>query len=139
SLAMIAAAIAFGIQPVRSLIVHLPIVKAMKNGRLTLVVDFALAALAGLGISAIGAQSAMQAARARRRAMTIIAAALIVLCFCIFKVHQATLSPVELARSPLASLLFAAAAFLALALRVRHTMNGRSFSVLICGLAGLEM
>src|SRR5258705_12981582 len=77
-IAIVAVAVAFGIQPVRWVVVHLPIIKAMKNGRLTLVADFALAALAGLGVSAIP--------RIRPRAMVLLGAAFLALCFCVFEV-----------------------------------------------------
>src|SRR6185295_3046554 len=68
TITVIAAAVAYGVQPVRWIVVHLPIIKAMKNGRLTLVVDFAVAALAGLGISAIGEEFSAMTARMRKRA-----------------------------------------------------------------------
>jgi len=83
-IAVIAAAVAFGVQPARWIIVHLPVIKAMKNGRLTLVVDFALAALAGLGISAIGEQLAKQSSRLRLWMMGFLGAAFFGLCFCIY-------------------------------------------------------
>jgi Bacterial membrane protein YfhO len=138
-IAIVAAAVAFGIQPVRWIVVHLPVIKAMKNGRLTLVVDFALAALAGLGVSAIGEQLTLLRRRARRWAMILIGAAFVVLCFCVYEVHLATLTPVELFRSPSGSLLFLAGALAILVVRLRGVLTDRSFSVLICGLAGLEM
>jgi len=131
--------VAFGIQPVRWIIVHLPVIKAMKNGRLTLVVDFALAALAGLGVSAIGEQLTVLGQRARRSTLILIGAAFAALCFCVYEVHLATLTPVELFRSPLASLMFLAAALVFLIARLGGVLTDRSFSVLICGLAGLEM
>jgi Bacterial membrane protein YfhO len=138
-LAIIAAAVAFGIQPIRWIVVHLPIIKAMKNGRLTLIVDFAIAALAGLGISAIGERLAMQIPRARRWAMALLVAAFGFLCFCIYEVHLATLTPVAPFRSPSASLMFLGIAFALLALRLRENLSDRLFSLAICGLAGLEM
>ena len=138
-IAVIAAAVAFGVQPVRWIVVHLPVIKAMKNGRLTLVVDFALAALAGLGISAIGEQLATQTPRLRLQMMAFLAAAFLGLCFCIYEVHLATLTPVEPFRSPLASLIFLSAAFALLAARLRGVLTNRLFSLVICGLAGLEM
>src|SRR5262249_26643476 len=92
SIAIVAAAVAYGIQPVRWIVIHLPIVKAMKNGRLTLILDFAVAALAGLGISAIDQQFAMDGARVRRWAMILIGTAFAALCFCLYEVHLATLT-----------------------------------------------
>ncbi|PYS36108.1 MAG: hypothetical protein DMG14_25425 [Acidobacteria bacterium] len=138
-LAIVSGAVAFGIQPVRWIVVHIPIVKAMKNGRLTLVVDFALAAMAGLGISAVGEQFGTLTPRTRKRAMAWITAVFLMLCFCIYEVHRATLTPVQFSRSPSASLMFLLAALIALAVKLRGGLNGRSFPVLISGLAGLEL
>jgi hypothetical protein len=137
--ALVAAAVAFGIEPVRSIVIHIPIVKAMKNGALTLVVDFALAGLAGLGISAVGEQFATLTSRARRRAMALLVAAAAVVSLGIYEVHRATWVPIELSRSPLGSLIFLAPAFAVLGLRLRGTLKARPFSLLVCGLAGLEM
>jgi len=138
-MAILAAAVAFGIQPVRWIVVHLPIVKALKNGRLTLIVDFALAALAGLGVSAIDEQLSMHGPRVRRWAMAFIGTGFAALCLCLYEVHLATLTPVELIRSPLASLMFLVVSFAVLAARLRGVLMNRSFTLLICGVAGLEM
>src|SRR5262249_15668952 len=48
SMAAVSIIVAFGFQPIRWLVIHLPLIKAMKNGRLILVADFALTAMAGL-------------------------------------------------------------------------------------------
>jgi len=121
-IAVAAVLVAFGVQPIRWLVVHLPIIKAMKNGRLTLVADFALASLAGLGISAMP--------RPRTRTMVLLGAAFLVLCFGIFEVHRATLTAVEFSRGPLASLIVLVAAFIVLAFRNVSA---------ICVLAAIEM
>jgi hypothetical protein len=137
--AVLSAAVAYGVQPVRWIVVHLPVIKAMKNGRLILVTDFALAALAGLGISAIGPHLAAVTSGMRRHALMLIGAAFIVLCFCIYEVHRATLTPVELSRSPLASLVFLIAAFIVIGGALYGNPKSLLFPIVICGLAGLEM
>jgi hypothetical protein len=121
-IAVIAVAVAFGVQPIRWIVVHLPIIKAMKNGRLTLVADFALAALAGLGISTMP--------RMRPRMLAWLGASFLVLCFGIFEVYRGTLTSVEFSRGPLASLIFLAAALIVLVSR-----NPTA----ICMLAAFEM
>jgi Bacterial membrane protein YfhO len=138
-IAIAAGAVAFGIQPVRWIVVHLPIIKAMKNGRLTLVVDFALAALAGLGVSAVARQSEIFTSTARRWAVVLVSTLFLALCFGLYKVHQATLTGVELSRSPLSSLVFLVAAFVVLALSLGGKLKGRVFPILLFGLSGLEM
>jgi len=139
AITVIAATVAYGVQPIRWVVVHLPIIKAMKNGRLTLVVDFALAALAGLGISAIGEQFWTMTALMRKRAIQFAGIAFIVVSLGIYEVHRATLTPVQFWRSPVGSFVFLVAALLLIALRLRGVVNERSFSILVCSLAGIEM
>lgn len=137
--AIAAAAVAFDVQPVRWMIDHIPIVKAMKNGRMTLLVDFALIAMAGLGISAIGEQIQEITARRRRRAMAFMLVAFVTASVGVYEVHRATWVPVDLWRAPFGSMIFLGGAFAVLALRIRGNLNDRIFPVLVCGLAGLEM
>src|SRR5262249_12972342 len=116
-----------------------PIIKAMKNGRLTLVVDFALAALAGLGASAVARQSEIFTSRARRSAVVLVSMLFLALCFSLYKVQLATLTPVELSRSPVASFVFLVGAFVVLAMSLRGKLKSRVFPILLFGLSGLEM
>src|SRR5262249_50600450 len=51
--AVAAGAVAFSVEPLHWIVAHLPVVKAMKNGRLILVVSFAIASMVGLGISVL--------------------------------------------------------------------------------------
>jgi len=139
ALAGISIIVAFGIQPVRWIVVHLPLIKAMKNGRLILVADFALAALAGLGLSVIGENIATVAAAVRRRASIILTLVLIVGGVAIYRMHLATLSPVPALKSPLSSFVFLVVGFAVLMARLRGVLKDRQFAVLVCGIAGFEM
>src|SRR5262245_61446762 len=77
-MAVMSIIVAFGFQPIRWLVVHLPLIKAMKNGRLILVADFALAAMAGLGLTAVSENMMSIAATTRRRASVILTLVLII-------------------------------------------------------------
>jgi hypothetical protein len=131
-IAVVSGAAAFSIPPVQWIVVHLPIAKAMKNGRLMLVTDFAIAALAGFGMSAIGEQ-------VRNRAIGLLTIVFLIIAGGIYELHRATLTPVALLRSPAASVAFLVAAFILLALRLRGSMTHSLFSCLLVGLAGVEM
>jgi hypothetical protein len=131
-IAVLSAAAAFSVPPVHWIVVHLPIVKAMKNGRLMLVTDFAIAALAAFGISAIGEHI-------RNRAMALLTIVFVIVAAGIYELHRATLTPVGLLRSPAASIAFLVAALILLVLRLRGSLTDSLFSLLIVGFAGLEM
>jgi uncharacterized membrane protein YfhO len=138
-LAIAAGAIAYGIQPVRWLVVHLPIVKAMKNGRLNLVLDFAIAALAGLGISAAARRCEEFTRGMRHLALALIGIVFLAVSFGVYKMHLATLTPVALSRSPLASLMFLTVALVVLAVKLRGHVHSQRFAILAGGLAIVEM
>jgi len=48
---LLATAVAFSVEPLRWVVAHTPFIKALRNGRLILVADFGVAALAGFGLS----------------------------------------------------------------------------------------
>ncbi len=136
AMALVAIAVAFGFQPVRWIVVHLPIIKAMKNARLILVADFAIAALAGLGISAI---EAPDVTLRRTRAVAYLSVAILVVSLCIYELHRATLSPVEFMRSPSGSLIFLLAAAAILAMRLNGRIDARRFSFAVIVFCAVEM
>jgi hypothetical protein len=135
-LALVATAVAFGFQPIRWVVVHLPVIKAMKNARLIMVANFAIAALAGLGISTMDGP---ELGLPRRKAFWYLTLASLTICFCIYELHRATLSPVELMRSPAASLVFLACALVLLGMRLNGLFGERVFTAAIIGLCAFEM
>jgi hypothetical protein len=134
---IVAAAVAFGFQPVRWLVVHLPVIKALKNGRLILIADFAIAAMAGLGISWLELESEFETAHKRKLLFT--ASAAVILCLGIYELHRATLTPVDFSRSPLASLFLLLAAMAVISARLLGYLNNRVFPAAVCGLCAFEM
>ena len=136
AIAIVAAAIAFRVEPAHWIAGHMPLLKQLKNGRLILVSSFGIAALAGLGVSALE-----QDDESGKRPLTLalLGIAFLVAAGGIYEVHRATLIPVDFMRGPWASLAFLTAAAALLAWRVMGGLRGRIFSILICGLAGLEL
>jgi hypothetical protein len=137
--AVVAAAIAYGIEPLRWIITHTPKIKALKNGRLVLVVSFAIAAMAGLGISVLEDPIAFLQRRRRAMAFALFFVAAVAGGFSIYELHLATLRPVALTRGPLGSLIFLALGVLAITWRLSGYSNRRAFSIAACTLVGIEL
>ncbi|HYR92324.1 MAG TPA: YfhO family protein [Terriglobia bacterium] len=134
-----ATAVAYSVQPIHWIVDHLPIVKALKNGRLILVISFGIAAMAGLGVSVM--ENFAEAVTPRRRAIAkaLLGGAVVVAGLGIFEVHRATLSPVDLTRGPAASLAFLIAGVALLGAQIRGWLKGRLFPILACALAAFEL
>lgn len=129
-----AIAIAFSIQPIHWIVEHLPLIKAWKNGRLILVADFGIAALAGLGVTVL--ERAIVPGRLARILLGIAAA---IAGAGIFEVHRATQTAAPWFRGPAGSLIFLAAAFTLVMLRILRKFPAATFQTLVCGLTALEM
>jgi len=90
SLVIIGVAGIFGFEPVRWILTHVPIIKGLKNERLILLVDFGLAALAGLGISALQEERTNNSAGRRILPWILLAAAFSGALFFIHQLQLAT-------------------------------------------------
>jgi hypothetical protein len=128
-----AVAIAFSVEPVHWIIVHLPLIKAMKNGRFILVASFGIAAMAGLGTSVLEEKTPGPAA------WILLAGSFVLALFGIFEVHRATQGTVPFMRGPGGSLIFLIAAMLLLALQLRGSLPGTIFSFLVCVFTAIEL
>jgi hypothetical protein len=134
-----AAAIAFSVEPMHWIASHLPLFKSMKNGRLILVATFGIAALAGLGISAIEQNQKKVSSEKRKLALILIAGAFLLCIGGIYEVHRATFVPVEFLRGPWGPLQFLLAGAGLLVWRVKGKVQDRLFSILLCGIAAVEL
>ena len=133
TITVLSVAIAFSVEPVHGIIAHLPLIKAMKNGRFIMVASFGIAAMAGLGASVLE-----EAASGFFRWL-LLAGSFVVALFGIFEVHRATQSAVPLMRGPGGSLILLIAAAVLLALQMRGSLPGRVFRVLICIFTAIEL
>jgi len=128
-----AMAIAFSVQPIHWIVEHLPLIKAWKNGRLILVADFGIAALAGLGVTVL--ESEVRS----RVAFTLLLLATVVALAGIYEVHRATQTTPPFLRGPMGSVIFLAASGVLILLRGSGRLNVSSFQSLVCIVAALEM
>jgi hypothetical protein len=133
-----AAAVAFSIEPVHWVVAHLPIVKSMKNGRLILVVSFAIAGMAGLGISVLEQAEALTS-RQRKATLSLLAGTFMIAALGIFEVHRATLSPVDPSRGPSASLVFLVLSGIVAGSKIMGGLTGRTFSIIVCIVAAVDL
>jgi hypothetical protein len=131
---LVALAVAFSIQPVHWIVERLPFIKAWKNGRLILVADFGIAALAGFGITVLEREISSK----RIATMLLVFATAITLAG-IYEVHLATQSHAAFLRGPAGSMIFLGAAFVLIGLRISGKLHASSFQTLVCGLAAVEM
>ncbi len=125
-----AIAVAFSIQPIHWIVEHLPLIKAWKNGRLILVADFGIAALAGLGVTVLE-----RAIVPERLAWILLGIAAAIAGAGIFEVHRATQTAAPWLRGPAGSLIFLAAAFTLVTLRITRKLPAATFQTLVCGLS----
>jgi hypothetical protein len=128
-----AMAIAFSVQPIHWIVEHLPLIKAWKNGRLILVADFGIAALAGLGVTVL--ENEVRS----RVAFTLLVLATVVALAGIYEVHRATQTTPPFLRGSMGSVVFLAASVVLILLRGSGRLNASRFQSLVCGIAALEM
>lgn len=129
----------FGFEPVRWLLTHAPIIKGLKNERLILLADFGLAALAGLGVSALDSGDADRSPAKRVLAWLLVAAAFAVAFLCVYKLQLATEFRVEVMRRPSFSRTLLLAGFALVAWRLIRGQRAKMFPIAACGLLAFDL
>ncbi len=137
-LTFLALTVAYTIEPFHWLASHSPILKGLKNGRLILLASFGLAALGGLGISALEEEKALQSVR-RRRAMLLLGAALLVVFFMVYTLQRDTGLRVEFVRRPSFSRALLFLSVLPIAWKLYGGLRGRAFPLAVCALAAFDL
>src|SRR5262249_24862049 len=98
ALSVAAVATAYGIQPIQWIVGHTPILASLKNARMVFVAAFGLAALAGLGVSALQEFHFTQRRRVLAVAAVIVTFLLVFLL--VYKLQLATQFRIEFTRRP---------------------------------------
>src|SRR5262249_8873700 len=99
-LVLVAFAVAYGIEPMRWLVVHTPVLKSLKNWRSILILIFGIATLAGLGLSVIDRTAESQKKRTRLIAIALVLVGLVGGVALVYTLQHATSFRVEFARRP---------------------------------------
>lgn len=130
---------AFGFEPIRWLVTHTPIVKGIKNERLILLVDFGLAALAGLGISMLQEERADRSVVRRLLPWLLIAAAFTVAMVFVHELRVATQFRVEVMRRPSFSRTLLLAGLIVVVWKLIRMQRARLFPFAACALIAFDL
>jgi hypothetical protein len=129
----------FGFEPIRWILTHTPIVQGLKNERLILLVDFGLAALAGLGVSMLEEDRPNHATARRVLAWVLVGAAFTVAMICILDLRQATQLRVEMMRRPSFSGALLFAGLIVVVWKLIRIERATLFPFVACALLALDL
>jgi len=90
----------YGIEPVRWVLLHIPVIKNLKNERLFLLANFGIAALAGLGITVLDEDAMAQSKARRLLGWLLVGASFIGAMWCVHVLQLSTHFKVEAMRRP---------------------------------------
>jgi hypothetical protein len=127
---------AFSVQPLRWIVSHIPLLKGIKNNRVILVESFGLAALAGLGITALQEKSRQFK---RSKGALLLAIAFVLTFGMVYTLQRKTTFRVSVMRRPSFSRVLLVASAVPLVTALFGRMRGRSFSIAICGIAAFDL
>ncbi len=139
SVAVIGVAGTFGFEPIRWLFLHTPVIKGMKNERLILLVDFGLAALAGLGISALEEECPNRSVLRRILSWLLLAAAFVASMLFVHELQLATKFKVEVMRRPSFSRTLLLAGLIVIAWKLVRLHKARLFPFTACALVVFDL
>jgi Bacterial membrane protein YfhO len=139
SLIIIGIAGTFGLEPIRSILTHTPIIKGLKNERLFLLVDFGLAALAGLGISMLLEERSSRSSLQRVLPWLLVSAAFTLAMTGVHKLQLATQFKVEFMRRPSFSRTLLLCAFILIAWKLIRKQRAKLFPLVACALLVFDL
>ncbi len=99
AMTVLSAGIAYGIEPLRWLVSHIPVIAGLKNSRMILIASFGMAALGGLGISALENETAFPSRR-RLMALFFLGIAFVFTFLLVYRLQAVTQFKVEFTRRP---------------------------------------
>lgn len=129
---------AYSIQPIHWMVSHTPILKALKNGRLILVESFGLAALAGLGLSALQQNDALLTRR-RTLATIFLVMTLLFSFFLVYQLQQATTYKVAFLGRPSFSRFLLFVSFVPIVARLYFRLGARAFAAIMLAVAAFDL
>ena len=135
--ALIAIAIAYGLEPIQTLVSHIPVFRALKNFRMV-VANFAVAGMAGLGISALE-KSAAWVRQQRLAALALITSTFAFTLFLIHQVQVATKIKPEVMYRPSFSRSLLIISLILIAWKVYGGLKGRIFAIAVCAFAMFDL
>jgi hypothetical protein len=137
-LAGVAFCVAYGMEPISELSYRIPVVKGFKNHRSILLVIFGVAALAGLGVSALEGIR-VQDYKSRMRAATFAVPGFVLGALLVYALRLHVAWVIEPSRFPRVSFLLLASSAALVAWRLLGGLQGARFSCLAVGLVLLDV
>jgi len=129
---------AYGIQPIKWSIDHTPVLSGLKNGRMIFVAGFGLAALAGLGISAVEERIPIESKR-RILALILVSLAFVLTFILIRQLQLATNFRVEFTRRPSFSRALLLVSFVPVVWRLCGGLRGRLFPLAASAIVAFDL
>jgi hypothetical protein len=139
ALAAFGVAATFGVEPVRWILTHIPVVETLKNERLILLADFALAALAGLGTSMLQEKQAALGKVKLWMAWILLALAFAASFYCVYELRRVTTVRVETMRRPSFSRTLLLAGLVVVGWKLIRGDRSRWFSAVAPGLLTFDL
>src|SRR5437773_735268 len=138
AMTVLSAGIAYGIEPLRWLVSHIPVIAGLKNSRMILIASFGMAALGGLGISALENESAFPSRR-RLMALFFLGSAFVVTFLLVYRLQAVTQFKVEFTRRPSFSRALLVLSLVPIVWRLHGGLRGRLFPIIACSLAAFDL
>jgi len=129
----------FGVEPIRWILTHIPIVETLKNERLILLVDFALAALAGLGTSLLQEKHATLGKVKFRMAWVFLALVFAASFYGVYELRRVTEVRVETMRRPSFSRTLLLAGLVIVAWKLARGERAKWFSAVAPGVLAFDL
>ena len=133
-----ALAVAYGVEPIHWLVSHIPVLWALKNSRLVLVATFAIAALAGLGITTLEEQTPYTS-KSRVVALSLVGSMFALTFVLIYRLQLATSFKPEFAHRPSFSRALLIISLILLIWKLYGGLRGHAFALAVCGLAIFDL
>jgi hypothetical protein len=133
-----ALAIAFGVEPLHSIVAHVPVLAGIKNSRMIYLATFGIAGLAGLGISKLEKETRLTKAD-RVLALVFVMVAFAVIFLLVYDLRLATEIRVEFMRRPSFSRALLIAGLIPLLLRLYRGFSASMFSVAACVVVAFDL
>ena len=137
-LTLAAFGIAYGFEPMHWLARHTPVLAGLKNGRMILIAGFGLAALAGLGVSAL--EEDVPFSRHRRAvALAAVTAAFLSTFVLVYRLQLATQFRVQFTHRPSFSRSLLFAGVILILWRLYGGLRGRVFPIAACAVIAFDL
>ena len=138
AMTVLSAGIAYGIEPLRWLVSHIPVIAGLKNSRMILIASFGMAALGGLGISALENETAFPSRR-RLMALFFLGIAFVFTFLLVYRLQAVTQFKVEFTRRPSFSRALLVLSLVPIVWRLHGGLRGRLFPFIACSLAAFDL